>query len=207
MTAPTAARADKFDTTLDVSLGSRASWIDVDQAMKPPPLGKGVGAIEATQPRLVGNGYLVGGLLRGGLTLDGIHFGFGMGVTGAGNLSFVHLPAADGLHVAPGKIWGMPVEAFAGYTFGDAREIRGFVELRGGITIVQTRVELEHPGLGHLGHHPFNAYLYALELRAGVRIPLSDEFFLHAGVGGSPIGAERLSGSLALGLPIPLDNL
>jgi hypothetical protein len=204
---PQRARADKMDTTLDVSLGSRVSWIQVDQGMKTPPFAGDVSVIDATGPRLVGSGVLAGGLLRGGLTLDGVHFGLGAGFAGAGRLSFVHIPPPDHVNMHAGKIWGMPFEAFAGYTFGDSRDIRGFVEVRGGITLLQTQVQLSDERLGGLGAHPLNAYLLALELRAGVRIPLSDEFFVNAGIGGSPIGVERVSGSVALGVPIPLDNL
>jgi hypothetical protein len=152
----------------------------------------------------------MGGIGRLGFTLDGVRFGLGMGIVTATKLRFTHLPLPEGMTAEPGPLWGVPFEGYLGYTIGDPDEVRGIVELRGALTILQTRVSVHDATLGSLGDTPLNAYLASLELRAGVRVPLENWLYLETGIGISPpvsdVFPERGSLFVALGLPVPTVN-
>ena len=84
---------------------------------------------------------------------------------------------------------------------GVASDVRPFVEIRGTLTALQ--IGLSNGDYGA----PFNAYLPGLATRGGVLVPLSEYFFLDAGVGVGLLGPERFTLDVGLGLPIPLANL
>ncbi len=204
------ARADKMAETLDISLSSRVSWVEIQRPMTTAPLAEGSDVIDASRPHLFGTGALMGGVARFGATLDGVRFGAGVGVVTVAGLAFQHVPLPEGMAVETGGIWGAPFEGYLGYAFGDARGVRPLLEVRGGVTVLQSEAVLRDPVLGTLGSAPLNVYLANLELRAGVRIPIGDLLFFEGGVGVSvlpvDIGPERGSLFFAFGLPVPFAN-
>lgn len=190
------ARADKFDETLDVSLHARTSWFRAKDVGLSPAPAYDAPLLEAANPRLVGTGRGYATSVRGNLSLDGFRFGLGTGfITSTG----LRLEASEPLE--PGRVWGVPFEAFFGYAFGAGRDVRPFVEIRGTLTALQ--IGLSNGDYGA----PFNAYLPGLATRGGVLVPLSEYFFLDAGVGVGLLGPERFTLDVGLGLPIPLANL
>ncbi len=198
----TPARADKFDETLDVSLHARTSWFRADDVGLSPAPAYDAPTLEAADPRLTGTGRGYATSLRGNLSIDGFRFGLGTGFITSTGLS---LEAGESLEASepldPGRVWGVPFEAFAGYAFGSGRDVRPFLEVRGTLTALQ--VSLSNGEYGA----PFNAYLPGLATRGGVLVPLSQYFFLDAGVGIGILGPERFTLDVGLGLPIPLANL
>lgn len=190
------AEADKFDETLDVSLHTRTSWFRAGDIGLSPAPAYDAPVLEAADPRLVGTGRGYAASLRANLSIDGFRFGLGTGfITSTG----LELEASEPLD--PGRVWGVPLEAFVGYAFGTGRQVRPFIEMRGTLTALQ--VGLSNGDYGA----PFNAYLPGLATRGGVLIPLSEYFFLDAGVGVGILGPERFTLDVGLGLPIPLANL
>lgn len=201
------ARADKMGETLDISIGPRTSWVMLDQPLRHDPFTDPVDVIERSAPSLVGTGQMWGAVARGGLTLDGVHFGLGTGVHGVTTMRLEHQPLDHGMTLSPGGLWGTSYEIFAGYTFGDPRSVRPYLEARGSVTVLYSHLALAHPSLGDLGEHPVYTHFWGLEIRAGLRLPLGEYFFVNTGVGVAPVGPERVSMFAMLGVPIPLDNL
>jgi hypothetical protein len=206
----TTANADKMAKTLDISLSTRAAWLQIHREMHVAPGAEGADLLTSSRPHLHGVGPLTGGTGRIGVTLDGVRLGYGVGFVSAANLDFLHEPLGDGLSADPGAIWGVPIEGYLGYAMGDPNEIRGLLEVRGAFTILQTRVTLKDEVLGNLGDTPFNVYLGSLELRMGVRLPIGKVAYFEAGLGISPLpvelGPERGSLFFTLGLPVPTVN-
>jgi hypothetical protein len=101
------AHADKFDSTLDVSLATSGTMLHVDA------------------DRLRVQWLAPGATGRIGMSLEGFRFGAGIGFFGA--------PASP----APGfrgPLWGIPIELYTGYAFGRARKLQPYIELRASVT-------------------------------------------------------------------------
>ena len=169
--------SDKFDDTLDFSL--RAN----------------IGQIE-------GDGWTAlrhGGLLRGNLSLAGVRFGIGVGGHRVGGAT----PMADAnhneLHTGGMSLVG---EAFVGYALF-SYDIRPYVELRGAWNMLR----LDRRSVIAVALPPTTEHEFGFGVRAGVAIALSEYFYVDVGGYLGATGAERMSLSLALGLPIPLSNL
>ena len=199
---------DKLDETLDVEVTQGATWLETDSltlapaiTADPPP------SLTRATPRLEGAG--VASLTRGRLllSLEGVRFGAGVGFLAASGPSLHHTELPDGVLMEGGLLWGVPLEAFVAYAFGPAREVRPYLEVRGGLTVLQARLRASHPGQGDLGGGDFAALLPSVGGRSGALVPLSEYFFLDLGVGYGFVGPERLSLFVGLGLPIPLANL
>lgn len=206
----TPARADKMSETLDISLSARAAWLEIHREMDVAPAAEGMDLLTRSRPHLHGVGPLMGGTGRIGFTLDGVRFGAGVGVVTAASLDFLHQPLGDGLSVESGPLWGAPFEAYLGYTIGEPDEVRGLLELRGALTVLQTSVIVKDAVLGTLGDTPLNVYLANLEIRAGIRVPVGKLFYFEGGIGLSPlpaeIGPERGSLFFTIGLPVPTSH-
>jgi hypothetical protein len=101
--ASEARASDKFDSTLDVSLGALSTVTDA-----------GVG---------------LGGAARGGFTLDGFRVGAGLGIARFGSIP--NGVSLDGeWRAGPDPAWCLPLEIYAGITIGRARALRPYFELR-----------------------------------------------------------------------------
>ncbi|MCC6527954.1 MAG: hypothetical protein IT373_35235 [Polyangiaceae bacterium] len=204
LAAAPSARADKFDETVDVALRLTGSWVVARElALAPVTTDDPLPALAAERPRLDGDGRSFGGLLRFGLGLDGLRFGAGAGALRLAGLELV-TDAGDGrAHgLELGELWGLSFEVYAGYAFGSARDVRPYLEARGTVDVLFTRLTAEGSG---------RASLYAaapgVALAAGLLLPVSQYFFADVGVAVAPYGPERLSLFGALGVPIPLANL
>jgi hypothetical protein len=102
----------------------------------------------------------------------------------------------------------MPFEGYLGYVFPlFLDKLRPYVEAHGGVTILQSRLDATHPELGGLGATASNGYAPSIAIGSGVWWDMSEFFFVDAGVSVDAWGPMRLSGHVALGLPIPLSNL
>jgi hypothetical protein len=207
---PREARADKMGTTLDVSLGERSAWVELDHPLRVPPAGVSAPAIDALQPHVTGTGGLFGAVGRIGITYHWLRAGIDVGGHGAAFLDLRHANTPDGLTLDAGPLWGVPVEGYIGYILGDADEVRLFGELRGGFSVLHTQLTLR-AGDRVIADAGYNAYYPNFDVRLGVRVPITDYFFFEGGVALSPlpndVGPERGSIFVALGLPIPLANL
>ncbi len=204
------ARADKMSETLDISLGARVAWLDIHRELGVPFSEEPIDVLMESQPHLVRSGPLSGGLLRMGLSLDGLRVGVGLGLVGGYKMGFKHRPFRDGITAEVGGLWGANVEGWVGYAFFDHDDVRPFIDIRGAFTALQTTVAISDQELGRLGESHLTALLGSLEIRAGLRLPMSDWLFAEVGVGISPlpsdIGPERGSVFVNLGLPIPTAN-
>ena len=106
------ARTDKFDETLDVSLHARTSWFQAKGAGLGLAPAYDAPVLEAADPQLVGTGRGYAASLRANLSIDGFPFGLGTGfITSTG----LELESTDPLE--PGRVWGLPLEAFVGFAF------------------------------------------------------------------------------------------
>ncbi|MEZ4438741.1 MAG: hypothetical protein R3B72_06610 [Polyangiaceae bacterium] len=194
--ASSSAGADKLDETLDLSLHGRSAWFEADQRALSAAPEQTAPRLEAAGPRLAGTGRSFGGMARGNLSIDGLRFGLGLGFA-----SVTDLRVDASLDLEAGRLFAVPLEAFVGYAFGSARDLRPFVEARGSLTIL--RLGLADGDLGAA----FNAYAPGLALRTGVLVPLSLYFLFEVGGGAGIVGPERFTLDAGLGLPIPLANL
>lgn len=100
-----------------------------------------------------------------------------------------------GVAIAPGpaKAAWMTGEAFIAYAPNGYWALRPFVELRAHVDRLQTGdASITRGGVGP---------------RFGVLIPLSEYFFVDAGIGRDLIGSDELRGTVGIGLPIPLSHL
>ncbi len=84
-------------------------------------------------------------------------------------------------------------EAFLGYAPNGYWALRPFIEVRAHVD----RLQLGEASLTRGGVGP----------RFGVLIPLSEYFFVDAGIGRDLIGSDELRGTIGIGLPIPLSHL
>ena len=99
------------------------------------------------------------------------------------------------------------LEAFVGYAFRKADQIRPYLEARATLTVVMARAQLHHPELGGLGRVRMHATVVEVVGRAGVLVPLGEVFFVDASVGRTMVGPGAWLASLGLGIPIPTANL
>lgn len=98
-----------------------------------------------------------------------------------------------GIAPAPAKAAWMTGEAFIAYAPNGYYALRPFIELRGHVD----RLQMGEASIVRGGVGP----------RFGVLIPLSEYFFLDAGIGKDVIGSDELRGTIGIGLPIPLSHL
>ena len=145
--------------------------------------------------------------MRANLSLDGVRFGVGAGWTGARGLRLEHERLPHGTGLVDGRVWGLPLEAFVGYAFRKADQIRPYLEARATLTVVMARAQLHHPELGGLGRVRMHAPVVEVVGRAGVLVPLGEVFFVDASVGRTMVGPGAWVASLGLGIPIPTANL
>jgi hypothetical protein len=191
------AHADKFDETLDLSLQLRSSWYEADDLRLKPSPAYDARLIEATTPTLTGVGRSYGGSLRAGFSIDGFRFGIGVGAMSVAGLRLESSSEA----LSAGRLWALPLEAYAGYAFGSGLEVRPFLEARGTLDLVGADLSVPEYGA------PFHVFVPGVALRGGLRVPLGEYFFADAGLGAGVVGPERVTLDVALGIPIPLDNL
>lgn len=124
-----------------------------------------------------------GGGMRLGVTLHDVRFGAGVGA-----------------YAPPTRSPLLSAEAYVGYAPGGFWELRPFVELRAHAECFDLRDPQRarsRDATTFVGVGP----------RFGVLAPLSEYFFVEAGLGMDFAGPERLRGSVAFGLPIPLSHL
>jgi hypothetical protein len=198
-TSPAAADglSDKFDETLDLSLDIRAGLLggrDLFTGAEDNPARVRDGA------RLSGVGEAIGATLRGGLTLDGLRFGLGLGAFRVEGLSL-----AD----APLEVWGLGLEgeAFLGFTAKRFSSARPYIELRADARLITLGVERSEQGGGAFGLGDLSARGFGAGVRAGLLVPLSEYFFLDIAAQYDALGDRAGGLSFGLGLPIPTDNL
>ena len=197
-----------MDETLDIALRLSGGWADVDGlSLRAAPLDEAPDLVEAADLHLLGRGPGFSGMLRGNIQLSGFRVGAGFGYAAVDGLTLGHMPLADGATLHADRLWGMPFEIFAGYAFRFWEEVQPYVEARGSLTILQTRIEANHPELGSLGSTAFNGYAPGIGMSVGVLVPINEYFFFDAGGSVDLIGPTRLSLHAALGIPIPLANL
>lgn len=147
------ARADKFDSTLDVSLATSGTLLHVDAE------------------RLRGQWLATGAAGRVGLSLEGFRFGGGIGFFGVPGVTSMQ----QGFR---GAVWGIPMELFAGYAFGSARKLQPYVELRASATHLFAPMAA---AMGE--SEMVSVWTLSLTPRIGFRVPLSEFFFFDFGVG------------------------
>ena len=112
------ARADKADSTLDISLSATGTLLHVDA------------------DRMRGQWLAPGTAGRIGMSLEGLRFGAGIGFFGVPGAT----SSAQGFR---GPVWGIPIEIFAGYAFGSARKLQPYIEVRGAATHLFARMTTE----------------------------------------------------------------
>ncbi|MBI2389274.1 MAG: hypothetical protein HYV09_06635 [Deltaproteobacteria bacterium] len=123
-------------------------------------------------------------------TFDAFGFGTRLGVT----LHDIRFGAGFGAHAPPPgeRAPLLSAETYLAFAPGGFWELRPFVEIRAHADRFDLRQEQTAFGVGP---------------RFGVLAPLSEYFFVDAGLGMDLVGPERLRGSIAIGLPIPLSHL
>lgn len=191
-----------FDRTLDVSLHASAARLVLDhglQASRPLP------ALAGADVRLHGDvpAFLL--VARTGITSHGLRFGVGVGLGRASGDALEASSLAPGSSASADATWLTPVEGYVGFAWGAVRTLRPYVELRGGfyaahVPVSALRADGPEESRVHRAVMPFVAG------RVGAIAWLSQYFFVDFGVGAG-VGAERMSASVGLGLPIPLSHL
>ena len=124
--------------------------------------------------------------------------GFGMNIFGAQGYELRHDPLVQGIHVATGSFWGETIDLSAGREW-ELWGMRPYVDLRLAFTILQADVKLTSDTYGVLGSTPYNGYSFGLGPRAGLIIPMNSWSFIDLSVYGSPIGPEKVAGTLGFG--------
>jgi hypothetical protein len=201
-------QADTFDDTLDIEVSGMATRLNTQGfPLKVAPAATGPSLLEGDSVRLNGTGDFWGGVYRTGATLGGWRFGAGVGFGGVHGLSYVARPLPDNWSLKVGNIWAGMMELYGGYAWGKYKNVRPYLEIRGGLTFLQSQIGLIHPVYGELGASPHNAYLGVLSGRVGLLVPLSEYFFLDMAVGYGIVGQEKQSFVIGLGLPIPMSHL
>lgn len=119
-----------------------------------------------------------GGSARLGQTFGPLRFG--MGVAG------FRPEVSERAHL-------VSTEWFWAYAPGGYHNVRPFIELR---------AHVDYLRLGDVA-----TTRGAAGLRAGVLLPLSEYFFLDAGIGRDVIGPDTMRATIGLGLPIPISHL
>lgn len=197
--APSRARADKFDETLDLSVHGRLTTPSDDAiALRHTSHGpRDVGHIRATR-----EGATMSPMLRGGFTLHGFRFGVGVGFEGYRKMHVRYRSDVD-RRMDRGVAWGLPFEAFAGYVVRSGRVVRPYVEARGAVTLVHVRTEDRRASEVMWSR----ATSFALAGQAGVVIHPNDHVFFDLGIGRVALGPGRWTASVGVGIPIPLANL
>jgi hypothetical protein len=202
------AHADTFDETVDVSVRLGAGWFEArDLPLYVLPTDDAPALLDGAEPMLQRNGRSFWGMLREGWHFDGFRFGSGVGLLTVDGLALAHQPLDGGAWVEPGRLWGMSFELFAGYAFGDAREVRPYLEARGSFTLLETQLELQLPNGQSGGTTGYQAYVPGVGLSAGILVPLNEYFFADVGVEVDLYGALRFAPFVGIGLPIPQSHL
>jgi len=98
-----------------------------------------------------------------------------------------------GIAAPPMRAAWLTGEAFVAYAPNGYDNLRPYVELRAHVDRLQ------------MGSDSFNRF--GLGPRFGVLLPLSEYFFLDAGIGKDVVGSDELRATIGIGLPIPLSHL
>ena len=165
-TSASVARADKFDSTLDIAATLTSSLVQ-------------------TKNDIAGQWLATGLVDRVGLSHHGLRVGASFGFLGVAGES-----------ATPGTIWGVPLEVYAGWAFGNARNPQPYFEVRGSAIHIFSLTPSGVP----------STWGFSLVPRIGMRVPLGEYFFVDFGVGVG-VGAERIQMSWGFGMPIPTANL
>lgn len=96
-------------------------------------------------------------------------------------------------------------DLFIGHMF-EIGSVRPYVDLRGGIGVLQTSIRLQHPALGFVGATQYDAVRFLFGPRAGVYIPLGGPFFIDTGVEVGLLGFSRVLGYAGLAVKLGSDE-
>jgi hypothetical protein len=203
------AKADKFDTTLDIGFYTLAGATNGEGFVV-----KGSGEEAAAADAFVsnygvhtaGDGSVWGLALKLGLSVDGWRFGGALGGLGMTGMSLRHkpFPGRAKLH-ASGD--GMLAELYTGYAFGDVRSVRFYGDLC--LRLIAGFVDAtvtSAPGTSET----FKLSLMdksQVAVRVGALVWVNEYIFLDLAAEYSVVGSDLAAFTLGVGLPIPLDNL
>jgi hypothetical protein len=200
------AAADKLDATVDYSLRAGGGWFDGGEIpLHASPFSEPPEVLAALEPRLLGVGRAGWASYRGNFTLHGFRFGSEVGALGIDGLRLATV-RLEGVELTTGPLWGMIFAVFAGYAFGDPREPRPYLDVRGAFTLLETLLEPSVRG-SSLGSTAYEAYLPSFGIAGGVTVPLGELFFADVGAHLDILGPLRFSPYAAIGIPVPTANL
>ena len=187
-----------LDRTLDVSLSLYHRRLRLPGEVGPTWGGDNrVGGLRASGD--IGDS---GFSIRGAISLDGVRFGAGAGLSAPSGLRVEDRGEAREGRLTFGRAFGTPVEVFVGYAHGFVENVRPFVELRGSAALLHVAV-----GAGDSPGQSQTIVGASFGARGGVVLFLNHYLFAEAGLGVGFVGADRFSASASLGLPIPLSHL
>lgn len=196
--------ASRADTHVEAQLLGFTSPTFVDRSMHVSNDNDGATMLDANDVRLVGNGAISGGALRGVVHCDRLRIGFEEALVLASGLDVTTGTLPAGFHTDHGKIWGMRLELSIGRDFVSEDEpkdeIAPYVDLRVGLTFLTSKVQLHSATLGALGSVDYELWSPYLGPRAGVRVPLGENGFVDFSGCLNIFGLER--GSLNAGLGV-----
>ena len=197
------ARADD-GVHVEATLSAFTSPTFADKSMH---LGAGENAIDMVDKsdvRLVGNGALDGASLRGVIRADRLRIGFEEAFFVGSGFDVHTGPLPDGFSASNGTIWGGRFELSLGRELvsADAPKdaIAPYVDLRVGVELLATNVQLHSTQWGGLGSSQYNLVSFLLAPRAGVRIPLGEATFLDVNGSYAIFGIERATFGAGLGV-------
>lgn len=193
-----------FENQLEVQIFGFSAPTFVDRSLNLADDGMKIDAIAGNDVRLVGNGTLSGGGMRAVGHLDRLRIGYEEAVFIASGLDVKTGPVPDGFSTSHGNIWGMRFELSLGRDLvsEDAPHdaIVPYVDLRAGIELVTTKVQLHSTQFGSLGYTEYNLWSPYFGPRIGARVPLGEKTFFDVSGCLNILGVER--GSLAAGLGV-----
>ena len=63
-----------------------------------------------------------------------------LGALGVDGWALDHGDLPPHTHLDAGPLWGIPLELGLGYAFGDPRDVRPYLEVRSGVTVLRSEI-------------------------------------------------------------------
>jgi hypothetical protein len=189
---------------VDASLSGFTSPTFVDKSMHVGTGQDEIDMLKNNDVRLVGNGAFSGASLHATARFDRLRIGFEEAVLIASGLDVNAGTLPQGFSVTNGTIWGARFELSVGRELlsidAPSDAIAPYVDLRLGLALVTTNLQLHSTQWGALGSSAYTLIAPYLAPRVGARIPLGENGFVDVNGSYGIIGIERATFGAGLGV-------
>ena len=201
-----AASPARADTHVEASISAFSSPTFVDRSMHVATGSDSIDMLDKNDVRLVGNGTFSGGALRAVVRCDRLRIGLEEALFVGSGFDVRSGALPSGFSATNGSIWGGRFELSIGRDLvaedAPTDAITPYVDLRLGLSLVTTNLQLHSAQWGGLGDSSYGIVAPFFAPRLGVRVPLGEAGFLDLNGSYAIFGLERATLGAGLGVQL-----